>query len=69
MEEHVKSLARVNEKSALSQHQVKGGHRMESKLLMNPITVLDCESWDWHRKVLEPIHITLSGVILNHNDG
>ena len=41
VEEHAESLARGDEKSALSQHQVKGVHRMDSKPLMDWITVLD----------------------------
>ena len=41
VEEYTKSLARGDEKSALSQHQVKSGHRMDIKHLMDHITVQD----------------------------
>ena len=41
VKEHAESLARRDEKSALSQHQVKSGHRIDSTLLMDQITVLD----------------------------
>ena len=62
-------LVRGEEKLALIQHQVNSGHRIDSKPLMDQITVLDRESWDLHRKLLTLIHIRLRGAILNHNDG
>ena len=40
VEEHVKSLVRGDEKSALSQHQVNSGYRLDSKPLIDQITVL-----------------------------
>ena len=53
VEEHAKSIERGDDKFALSQHQVKSGHRMDSNLLIDQITVLDLEPRDSHRKVLE----------------
>ena len=40
VEEHAKSLARGDEKSALSQHQVNSEHKMDSKPLIDQITRL-----------------------------
>ena len=62
-----KSPVRWDKKSVLSQHEVKSGHRMDSKPLIEKITVLDREPRDSHRKVLESIHIKLRGAILNCN--
>ena len=54
---------------ANSQHEVKSGHGIDSKPLIDQITVLDPESRDSHRKVLEAIHIKLRGATLNLKDG
>ena len=55
------SLVWGDEKSVLSQHKVMSGHRMDSKLLIDQITVLEWESRDSHRKVMETIYIKFRG--------
>ena len=59
MEEHVKSVKKGDQKSALSQHQEQSG----------PLKILDSEQRDRHRKVKAAMHIKLQGVSLNRNYG
>ena len=69
MEEHVKSVEKSDQKSALSQHQEQSGHVVNHKPLCDKIKILDSEQRDRHRKVKEAIQIKLRGATLNRNDG
>ena len=53
---HAKSLERGPRNWPLA-NIVKSGHRMNSKPLIDQITVLDRESRDSHKRVRELIHI------------
>ena len=46
-------------KSAISQHQVKTGHKVLSKPVIEGIRVIDNGPKNTHRKVKEAIHIEL----------
>ena len=54
---------------ALRQHLVKSGHIIDSKPLIDQISLLDTGFRDWHRNMLESIHIKLRGATVNCNDG
>ena len=65
---HAKSLAIGDGKSALGQHQVNSVHRIDSKSLIDQITLLDQGPKDSHRKIPESIDIKLRGAILSRKD-
>ena len=64
VEEHYRSVERLDSKSTLSQHQEKSRHRWNNNPIMDKIKVLDKEPRDLHGKVLEAVHIKLRGAIL-----
>ncbi len=69
VEEHEKSVVKKDQKSALSQHQEKTGHVPFIPPLMQKIKIIEKESRERHRKVLEAINIRTKGAKLNRNDG
>ena len=65
--EHLKS---IDCKSALSQHQERTGHLVNSKQqLAVKMKIIDKEARESHRKILESMYINLSGASLNRNNG
>ena len=69
VEEHQKSIEKCDSKSALSQHQESSGHVVSTTPLMDSINILEKETREPHRKVLEAMNIRLRGAKLNRNDG
>ena len=69
VEEHEKSVAKRDSKSALSQHQETTGHVVRSPPFIEHMKILEKESRDLHRKVLEAINIKVKGASLNRNEG
>ena len=69
MAEHWKLIDKGDESSALSQHQVRTGHVVNVKEIMDKVKVVDRESRDQYRKICESIHIKLKGPKMNMNDG
>lgn len=70
VDEHEKSIAKRDYKSALSQHQEETGHQvLKGEPLMDNIKILEKEIREPHRKVLEAINIRLKEAALNRNVG
>ena len=56
--------------SALSEHQVKTGHRVNAtKTIKDEVRVIDRQAKDYTRKVAEAINIKMKNASLNRNDG
>ena len=66
--EHQKSVLKDDEKSAISQHQVRSGHRQRDEI-RDKVTIIDKEPRDIHRKVKEAIAIRIKNPKLNRTDG
>ena len=68
--EHQKSIDKEDSKSALSQHQIETGHRVNSTTkLTEKMKVIAKEPKDHHRKITEAIMIHTKKATLNRNDG
>ena len=66
--EHQKSVDINNSKSALSQHQVKTGHVISIKPLLECTEIIDSDNLNPHRKAKETIHRKLKEAELNRTD-
>ena len=58
-------MGQGDSKSALSQNQVRTGHKVIRKPVIEGVSVIDSEPRNLHKKVKEAIHITLRGATLN----
>ena len=69
-DEHDKSVEKGDSKSALSQHQERTGHKVNSLAsTKDKIKILEREPRDTHRKIKEAIHIKLKQASLNRHEG
>ena len=59
----------VVSKSVLSHHQVKTGHVVISKPVIEGVRLIDNETRNTYRNVKEAIHIELQGATLNRTGG
>ncbi|KAI8477584.1 hypothetical protein Bbelb_446840 [Branchiostoma belcheri] len=68
-DEHQKSVDRQDGKSALSQHELKAGHRVTNGPILDIVKIIDQESRKSHRKIKEAVHIQLERAGMNRNEG